>query len=86
MTLAEYEHLIELAEGMSYKCEPREAEYWRGYRRGLKYCFHGISDETNQDHFTLFNLALNGCDDTYMAAYACGYHDGFTGKEPVPKV
>ena len=85
MTLAEYEQLIKLAEGMSYKCEPREAEYWRGFRRGLNYYFHGKSDESFQDHFTLINLASHGCEDPYVAAYARGYHDGFTGKGPVPK-
>lgn len=82
MTSTEYERLIKLAEQMSNRCEPREAEYWRGYRRGVKYFFHSKSDMSSQDHFTLVNLALHGCEDPYMAAFARGYHDGFTGKEP----
>jgi hypothetical protein len=85
MTLAEYEQFIELAEQMMHRCEPREAEYWRGYLRGIKYSFRGKSDDSSQDHFTLINLAAHGCNDPYMAAYARGYHDGFTGKEPRPK-
>jgi hypothetical protein len=86
MTLVEYEQLIEQTEQMINRCEPREAEYWRGYRRGLNFYFHGKSDGSQLDHFTLINLAIQGCSDPYMAAYAGGYHDGFTGKEPGPKV
>jgi hypothetical protein len=80
LDLNEIERFIKLAEQMIYECEPKEAEYWRGYCCGLEYSFHGKSDGTNQDHFTLINLAVYGCEDPYMTAYACGYHDGFTGK------
>jgi hypothetical protein len=86
MTLAEYEQFSELAEQMMHRCEPREAEYWRGYHRGINYSFRGKSDDSSQDHFTLVNLVSHGCNDPYMAAYAHGYHDGFTGKEPRPTV
>jgi hypothetical protein len=82
MTSNEYERLIKLAEQMSNRCEPREAEYWRGYRRGVKYFFNNKSDMSSQDHFTLVNLAIHGCEDPYMAAFARGYHDGFTGRKP----
>jgi len=80
MDMNEIEQLTKLMEQMINKRDPKEAEYWRGYCYGLKYYFHGNSNGTNQDHFTLINLAVYGCDDPYVAAYACGYHDGFTGK------
>ena len=80
MTSVEYEQLIKQAEQLISMCEPREADYWRGFCWGLKDYFYGKSDGTNQDHFTLINLAVNGCRDPYMAAYARGYHDAFTGQ------
>jgi hypothetical protein len=82
LELNEIERLIKLAEQMICKHEPREAEYWRGLCRGLQYYSNGKSDGTNQDHFTLINLAVYGCGDPYVAAFARGYHDGFTGKGP----
>jgi hypothetical protein len=82
MDVKEIERLTKLMEQMIHKRDPKEAEYWRGYCWGLRCYFHGISNGTNQDHFTLINLAVHGCGDPYVAAYACGYHDGFTGKGP----
>lgn len=83
LELNEIERLSRLMGQIVHKPDPSEAEYWRGYYWGLKYYLHGKSDRTSQDHFTLINLAVYGCGDPDMAAYACGYHDGFTGKGPV---
>jgi hypothetical protein len=80
MELSEVERLTDLIENVIRKRDPKEAEYWRGYCLGLEYYTYGNTNGTNQDHFILVNLAVHGCGDPYVAAYACGYHDGFTGK------
>ena len=82
MTFTEFEKLLLLADRLTAECEPRKAEYWRGFRSGIQYFFKDGLPESLRDHYTLMYVATRGTGDPYFDAYARGYRDGCKGLKP----
>jgi hypothetical protein len=62
--------------------EPLQAEYFRGYHRGLRLHVLGVSDEKTEEHHTLIESSIGGSGNPYIDSYARGYQDGFEGMTP----
>jgi len=67
---------------MVRKSEIRKAEYWRGYREGVRFRFRDKTREFHRDHFRLYEVPDRNDGDPYVDAYARGYRDGCVGKNP----
>lgn len=78
----EYDDLLHLIDQRIGTSEPRRAEYWRGYRQGVKFRFRHNMGESVREHYMLLETAGNKDVDPYIGAYARGYRDGCDGKEP----
>jgi hypothetical protein len=55
--------------------EPQHANYWRGYREGLRRAWHGTRIGSEAEH--RFWLTFAGARDPASAARGAGYRDGF---------
>jgi hypothetical protein len=81
MTYAEFESLLLRADRLASICNPRKAEYWRGYRSGIEFHFQNGQQESLPDHYSIVETARrNGSHDVH--AYARGYRDGCKGLKP----
>lgn len=79
----EFDTLLRLIDRMIELSEPRTAEYYRGYHRGIRYYFLGVLEEPVEDPSRLReSYADSG--DHYLDAYARGYLDGCKGMTPDP--
>jgi len=88
MVWKKYDALLDLIDERIETSEPRRAEYFRGYLRGIHFHVHGSLEETAQEH----NRLCNGSDvdngsnvdsgDAYLDAFARGYRDGCKGLKP----
>jgi hypothetical protein len=81
MTYAEFENLLLRADRLTAICNPKKAEYWRGYRSGIEFHFQNGRQESLPDHYSIIETARrNGSHDVH--AYARGYRDGCKGLKP----
>jgi hypothetical protein len=81
MTYAEFENLLLRADRLTAICNPKKAEYWRGYRSGIEFHFQNGQQESLPDHYSIIETARrNGSHDVH--AYARGYRDGCKGLKP----
>ena len=62
--------------------EPKRAEYFRGYRRGIRFHVLGVLEETAREHDRLYNGFGGDSGDHYLDAFARGYGDGCRGLTP----
>lgn len=65
---------------MIAKSEPRQAEYWRGYREGIRFRFQDNTWASYRDHDHLHEIADRNNGDSHVVAYARGYRDGCEGE------
>lgn len=81
MTYMEYEKLLLMADRLTSICNPRKAEYWKGYRSGIEAHFQNGQQESLPDHYSIMEVARSNrsCD---VHAYARGYRDGCKGLKP----
>jgi hypothetical protein len=80
MTYAEFENLRLRADRLTAICNPKKAEYWRGYRSGIEFHFQS-QQESLPDHYFIVEIARrDGSRD--VLAYARGYRDGCNGMIP----
>ena len=82
MDQSEYETLICPIDQMIAKSEPRQAEYLRGYREGIRFRFLANTWASYRDHYHLHEIADRIDCDSPSGAYARGYCDGCMGKKP----
>lgn len=82
MDFKEYEIFMKMVEHLIGECEPKKAEYWRGYRQGFRFHFEGKLEESFENHYHLLNSADDSSGDPYIDAYARGYRDGCEGLIP----
>lgn len=81
MTYAEFENLRLRADRLTAICNPRESEYWKGYRSGIEFHFQNGQQESLPDYYFIVEIARrNGSRDVH--AYARGYLDGCKGLIP----
>jgi hypothetical protein len=81
MTYMEYEKLLLMADRLTSICNPRKAEYWKGYRSGIEAHFQNGQQESLPDHYSIMEVARrNRSSDVH--AYARGYRDGCKGLKP----
>lgn len=79
----EFDDFLNLIDQMIDTSEPRRAEYYRGYRRGIQLHQLATLEGTVQEHYQLQDpYADSG--DQYLNAYARGYRDGCKGLKPSP--
>jgi ribosome modulation factor len=78
----EYDGLLHLIDQMIETSEPKRAEYFRGYRRGIQFHVLGNLEETAQEHYRLYNSPGRDSGDHYVNAFARGYRDGCKGRTP----
>jgi len=78
----EFETLLHPKDQMVRKSEIRKAEYWRGYREGVRFRFRDKTREFHRDHYRLYEFTDRNDSDPYGDAYARGYRDGCVGKSP----
>jgi hypothetical protein len=64
------------------KSEPKQVEYWRGYREGIRFHFQDNTWASYRDHDHLHKIADRIDGDSPVVAYARGYCDGCRGKKP----
>jgi hypothetical protein len=77
----EYAALLVLIDRTIETSEPRRAEYFRGYRRGIRVRFLGAEEETTRERSDILESSMDS-GDQYLMAYACGYQDGCLGRKP----
>ena len=82
MDPSEYENLLCPIDQMIAKSEPSQAEYWRGYREGIRFRFQDNTWASYRDHDHLHEIADRIDGDSPAVAYARGYCDGCRGKKP----
>lgn len=82
MVWKKYDTLLDLIDEKIETSEPRRAEYFRGYLRGIHSYVHGGLEETTQKHDRLYNGSDNNSGDPYLDSFARGYRDGCGGLEP----
>ena len=73
--------LLSAVDQMVQISEPRQAEYYRGYRLGILYRQLGTLDESMHEHFRM-NESYAASGDQYVGTYALGYRDGCKGVRP----
>ena len=79
MDRRKYEALLSIIDHMIETSEPRRAEYFKGYSRGIQFRVLGIVEETVKARFPLHDSYSV---DPYLDAYARGYRDGCRGLKP----
>jgi hypothetical protein len=67
---SEYETLLCPIDQMIAKSEPRQAEYWRGYREGIRFRFQDNTWASYRDHDHLHEIADRIDCDSPAVAYA----------------
>jgi hypothetical protein len=72
----EIEDLFHRIDQVIGKSEPRKAEYWRGYREGIRFRSHDNTWASYRDHYHLQEIANRIVGDSHVVAYARGYRDG----------
>ena len=77
----EYEALLSLIDKMICTSEPRQAEYYRGYRRGIRIHVLGALPDKDE-HIRRGGPSGSDNGDHYLDAYARGYRDGCKGLRP----
>lgn len=82
MVWKKYDALLDLIDERIETSEPRRAEYFRGYLRGIHFHVHGGLEETTQMHDRLYNGSDGDSGDPYLDAFARGYRDGSRGRKP----
>ena len=82
MDRKEYDALLDLIRKKIETSEPKRAEYFRGYRRGIQFRVLGLLEESIQDHERLYSGSGGDSGDHYLDAYARGYRDGCRGLTP----
>ena len=81
MTYMEFEKLRLQADRLTAVCNPRKAEYWKGYRSGIEFHFRNGQPESLPDQYAVVEVARrNRSNDVH--AYARGYLDGCKGLKP----
>ena len=81
MTYMEFENILLRADRLTAICNPKKAEYWRGYRSGIEFHFQNGQQESLPDHYSIVEIARrNRSNDVH--AYARGYRDGCKGLKP----
>ena len=80
MDQGEIETLLHLIDQRIEKSEPREAEYWRGYRQGVNFRIRHRMGESIREHYRLLEATTNS-GDPYVDAYARGCRNGCEGKK-----
>jgi hypothetical protein len=78
----EYDALFNLIDQMIETSEPNRAEYFRGYRWGLRFYVHGTLEIPSQEHSQLLDGAFEPSGDSRLDAYSKGYRDGCRGLKP----
>ena len=79
MDQSEFITLIRPIDQMIAQSEPRRAEYWRGYREGIRFRFQDNTWASYRDHDHLHEIAGRYDGDSHVVAYARGYRDGCVG-------
>ena len=74
-----YQSKLQRATTMSI-ADPENAEYWRGYARGLRKNHHGDNFGTDAEH----NLWMTASGDQTRENRSRGYRDGFNDVYPKP--
>lgn len=82
MVWKKYDDLLDFIDEKIDTSEPRRAEYFRGYLRGIHFHVHGSLEETTQKHARFFNGPDVDSGDPYLDAFARGYRDGCKGRKP----
>jgi hypothetical protein len=77
-----YDDLLDFIDEKIDTSEPRRAEYFRGYLRGIHFHVHGGLEETTRKHDLLYNGSDVDSGDPYVDAFARGYRDGRKGLKP----
>jgi len=77
-----YDALLDLIDERIETSEPRRAEYFRGYLRGIHFHVHGGLEETTKMNNRLYNGSDGDSGDPCIDAFARGYRDGSRGLEP----
>lgn len=82
MVREKYDALLDLIDERIETSEPRRAEYFRGYLRGIHFHVHGGLEETTQKRYRLHNGPDGDSVNPYIDAFARGYRDGCKGLKP----
>ncbi|MBF8260069.1 MAG: hypothetical protein HW377_2443 [Actinobacteria bacterium] len=77
----ESEALFSFIDQMIGTSEPRQAEYFRGYRRGIQVHVLGVSSDMDE-HIWCSGSSGSNSGDQYLDAFARGYRDGCRGAKP----
>jgi hypothetical protein len=83
MDKQEFAALLHAVDQMIRISEPRQAEYYRGYRLGIQFHQLGTLEESIHEHFRL-NDSYATSGDHYVDSFARGYRDGCRGLKPSP--
>ena len=75
MKNATFQHEMAKAEVLYKHGKPEEADYWRGYRRGLRRRYHGEKFETEEAHQKWLGLINT----SFHSEVGRGYRAGFYG-------
>lgn len=85
MNQTDFNDLVRAVDQMIQISEPRQAEYYRGYRLGIQFRQLGTLEESIHEHFRMNDsYAVSG--DHYVDSYARGYRDGCKGVKPPPSL
>ncbi len=83
MNPEEFKIVLHSIDQMIQISEPRQAEYYRGYRLGVQFHQLGTLEESPHEHFRM-NESYAASGDHYVDSYARGYRDGCRGVTPEP--
>jgi hypothetical protein len=75
-----YDTLLDFIDERIKTSEPRRADYFRGYRRGVHFYIHGSLEEAAKELEVLYNGSGNNI--PYRDAFGRGYLDGCRGLKP----
>lgn len=79
MNQKEFEHNAQGAKTMmSISGEPRNQDYWTGYLRGLRRCYHGEKFGTFEEHCLWMDNG-NKAQDEQRSCRSKGYQAGYAG-------
>jgi hypothetical protein len=82
MDWRKFDALLSIIDLLIETSESRQAEYFRGYGRGIQFHVLGILEETVQNLNRLYNASGGNSGDHCLEAFAQGYRDGCRGLKP----
>lgn len=81
MNHTDFNNLLRAVEQIIQISEPRQVEYYRGYRLGIQIRQLGTLEESIHEHFRM-NHSYVASGDCYVDSYSRGYRAGCKGMKP----